>query len=416
MSRCCRRTAAQRGAASSRLPRATACWSASASASASMAWWSAARPSLDASLVTGESLPVPAAPGTQVFAGTLNLGAALTVRATATGAATLLAECVRLIEAAEARRSRFVVLADRVARRYAPAVHLAALLTFLWWFFVAGVPAGEALLIASAVLIITCPCALALAVPVVQVIATGAAVPRRRAAEVADRAGAAGRCRYGCIRQDRYADRADAGAGEGYRISTRRRCASRRRLRRVAAIRWRVRWSPPRDRSPVADGVIEDPGQGLSAGELWLGSPDSAGSPRSRKGSGPELWLARPGMPPVRFVLQETLRADAAATVQRLRELGFDIHLLSGDRTAAVARVAAALGIADWQRRTARRCRRSPRSRRWRVGPQSVDGRRRTERQPLARRGNRIGLAGKRRRHQPDRGGRGVPGQQARRQ
>ncbi len=128
---------------------------------------------LDTSLVTGESLPVNAAPGTAVFAGTLNLGATLTIRATATGAATLLAECVRLIEAAETRRGRFVVLADRVARRYAPAVHLCALLTFLWWFFVAGASLGQALLTASAVLIITCPCALALAVPAVQVIATG---------------------------------------------------------------------------------------------------------------------------------------------------------------------------------------------------------------------------------------------------
>ena len=97
---------------------------------------------LDASLVTGESLPVAAAPGTQVFAGTLNLGEPLTVRATATGNGTLLAECARLIEAAEARRSRFVVLADRVARRYAPAVHVAALLTFLWWYFGAGVSVG----------------------------------------------------------------------------------------------------------------------------------------------------------------------------------------------------------------------------------------------------------------------------------
>src|SRR5271165_2160465 len=127
---------------------------------------------LDTSLVTGESLPVSAEPGAGVYAGTLNLGATLTVRATATGGATLLAECVRLIEAAETRRSRFVVLADRVARRYAPAVHLTALLTFLWWYFAAGVSIGQALLTATAVLIITCPCALALAVPVVQVIAT----------------------------------------------------------------------------------------------------------------------------------------------------------------------------------------------------------------------------------------------------
>ncbi len=129
--------------------------------------------SLDASLVTGESLPVAAEPGAAVFAGSLNLGATLTVRATATGGSTLLAECVRLIEAAETRRGRFVVLTDRVARRYAPTVHVCALGTFLWWFFVAGVPAGQALLTATSVLIITCPCALALAVPAVQVIATG---------------------------------------------------------------------------------------------------------------------------------------------------------------------------------------------------------------------------------------------------
>ncbi|MGE4046247.1 MAG: heavy metal translocating P-type ATPase metal-binding domain-containing protein, partial [Acetobacteraceae bacterium] len=128
--------------------------------------------SLDTSLVTGESMPVAVAAGSRVFAGTLNLGAPLTIRATATGSATLLAECVRLIEAAEARRSRFVVLADRVARRYAPAVHVAALLTFLGWYFGLGASAADALLIASAVLIVTCPCALALAVPAVQVIAT----------------------------------------------------------------------------------------------------------------------------------------------------------------------------------------------------------------------------------------------------
>ena len=64
------------------------------------------------------------------------------------------------------------MLADRVARRYAPAVHLTALATFVWWYFVPGVRRGQALLTASAVLIITCPCALALAVPAVQVIAT----------------------------------------------------------------------------------------------------------------------------------------------------------------------------------------------------------------------------------------------------
>ena len=320
--------------------------------------------SLDASLVTGESRPVTATPGTQVFAGTLNLGAALTVRAVATGTATLLAECVRLIEAAEARRSRFVVLADRVARRYAPAVHLAALLTFLWWFCIAGVPAGEALLIASAVLIITCPCALALAVPVVQVIATSAlfragvllksATALERLADVDtivfDKTGTLTEPVLALVK----APDLDEGA---LRVAASLAASSRHPLARSLVATAGV--------VPAADGVIEHPGQGLSAGETRLGTRAfvsswqgvtrasvSAEDGRDRFGhdgnDGPELWLGRPDCPPVRFRFAETLRDDAAATIHRIRDLGFQIHLLSGDRAVPVERIAAALEIADW--------------------------------------------------------------------
>jgi P-type Cu2+ transporter len=327
--------------------------------------------SLDASLVTGESLPVSAAPGTQVFAGTLNLGAALTVRAIATGSATLLAECVRLIEAAEARRSRFVALADRVARRYAPAVHLAALLTFLWWFFIAGVPAADALLIACAVLIITCPCALALAVPVVQVIATGglfragvllkSATALERLADVDtivfDKTGTLTEPNLELVMG---ADLDDA----ALRVAASLAASSRHPLARslVAAA------------GPVAatEGVVEFPGEGLRADNVWLGSRDFCGidpspqPPPARGGGvaegkrlplplregvggrGPELWLARPNHAPVRFAFEETLREDAAATVSRLRAQRLKIHLLSGDRADSVARVATALGIDNW--------------------------------------------------------------------
>jgi Cu2+-exporting ATPase len=321
--------------------------------------------SLDASLVTGESLPVSAAPRTQVFAGTLNLGAALTVRAVAAGSATLLAECVRLIEAAEARRSRFVVLADRVARRYAPAVHLAALLTFLWWFFVAGVPAGEALLIACAVLIITCPCALALAVPVVQVIATGglfragvllkSATALERLADVDtivfDKTGTLTEPTLALVRHPDLDEAA-------LRVAASLAASSRHPLARalVAAT------------GPVAaaEGVAEFPGEGLRAGHVWLGrNPSWPGSTRPSSADhmcvggrvepghddqeGPELWLARPNCAPVRFAFEETLRVDGAATLGRLRDLRLKILLLSGDRTDSVVRVATSLGIDDWR-------------------------------------------------------------------
>ena len=126
---------------------------------------------LDSSLITGESLPGAVAVGDRVFAGTLNLGAPLTLEVTAIGAATLLAEIARLMELAEQGRAGHVALADRIARLYAPLVHGLGLATFLGWTLLAGAPWQTALLTAVAVLINTCPCALGLAVPAVQVIA-----------------------------------------------------------------------------------------------------------------------------------------------------------------------------------------------------------------------------------------------------
>jgi P-type Cu2+ transporter len=299
---------------------------------------------LDTSLVTGESLPVQAGPGTAVYAGTLNLGATLTVRATATGGSTLLAECVRLIEAAETRRGRFVVLADRVARRYAPAVHLCALLTFVLWFFVIGVPAGQALLTAAAVLIITCPCALALAVPAVQVIATGrlfrggvllkSPTALERLAEVDtvvfDKTGTLTEPLLALAGDP---DPADLREAASLAVSSRHPLA--RSL--VAACGAVV----------PADGVVEHPGQGLSLGAIRLGSREFCGN-ADAVAAGPEMWLARPGRPPVRFGFNECPRADAASVLAQLRGMGLTVRLISGDRTEPVQRIAAELGIQDW--------------------------------------------------------------------
>ncbi len=329
--------------------------------------------SLDASLVTGESLPIVATPGTPVFAGTLNLGAPLTLQVTAAGNSTLLADCVRLIEAAETRRGRFVVLADRVARRYAPAVHLTALATFAWWFFIMGIGATQALLTASAVLIVTCPCALALAVPAVQVIATsrlfraGVLLKSATALErlatvdtvVFDKTGTLTEPLLGLsfvTDQDALLRAASLAA------------TSRHPLARALAAA----------AGPVtpAESVTEQPGQGLSAGDVRLGSavfcgvapspqpswpgltrPSIAAPPphdcprptvEHESNTSPELWLSRPNYAPVRFAFEEILRPDAASVVTQLRRLGLDVHLLSGDKAASVARVAAKLGIDDW--------------------------------------------------------------------
>jgi Cu2+-exporting ATPase len=304
---------------------------------------------LDASLVTGESLPVKAEPGTPVYAGTLNLGATLTVRATATGGSTLLAECVRLIEAAEARRGRFVVLADRIARRYAPAVHICALATFLWWYFIAGAPIGQALLTASAVLIITCPCALALAVPAVQVIATGrlfrhgmllkSPTALERLADV----DTVVFDKTGTLTEPLLALAGAPDAAALAEAASMAACSRHPLARSLVAAAGRV--------APAED-VTEHPGQGLSritpSGEIRLGSRAFCnGSDDAAKG--PELWLSRPGTPAVRFGFDECPRTDALATIRRLRAMGMSLKLLSGDRPAQVERIATALDIEDWR-------------------------------------------------------------------
>src|SRR3954453_11530159 len=129
--------------------------------------------SIDQSLITGETLPVKAGPGTSVYAGTLNLSGALRVRVSAASEGTLLAEIGRLLDNAVQSLRHYVQLADRAARLYAPVVHAAALLTMLGWVAL-GATWHDAIVTAISVLIITCPCALGLAIPAVQTVVSGA--------------------------------------------------------------------------------------------------------------------------------------------------------------------------------------------------------------------------------------------------
>jgi len=307
---------------------------------------------LDASLVTGESLPQAVAPGSPVFAGTLNLGAPLRLTVGAVGASTLLAEIVRLMELAQQGRGRLVLLADRIARRYAPVVHCLALLTFLGWWQGLGLAWQPALMIAVSVLIITCPCALALAVPVVQVVASGRLLRRgillksasalERLAEVdtivCDKTGT-------LTLGQPTADLSRLAESE-QRLAAALAGASRHPLARAL-----VRAVPG---VPVAEGVREHPGAGLSlatpAGEIRLGSRTFVLLLTDKDGDnqGPELWLSQPGQPPRRIGFDDPLRRDAAETLAHLRARGYRLVLLSGDRRASVAAVAGALGLADW--------------------------------------------------------------------
>ena len=308
------------------------------------------RSDVDTSLISGESVPQAIEPGARVFAGTINLSAPLRLSVAAVGERTLLAEIVRMMEVAEQGRARYVALADRVARWYAPVVHLAALSTFLAWYFAIGVVWQEALLNAVAVLIITCPCALALAVPVVQVIGSGrllrqgilikSATALERFATVDtvvfDKTGTLTRGKPELVRDGGWTD-------DDLRLAASLAGASRHPLARALAA------ACPDSR--LADGVVEEPGRGLIAGDIRLGSRRHVGVDDlgGEAAKGPEMWLSAPGRTPVRFAFVDEPRADAARVIETLRRRGLAVELLSGDREPAVRHVAQQAGIAEWR-------------------------------------------------------------------
>lgn len=306
---------------------------------------------VDTSLITGETLPAAVGPGTSVFAGTVNLGAAIRVVVGAVGEATLLAEIVRLMEVAEQRRARFVGIADRVARLYAPVVHVLALAAFLGWTVLGGLDWQPAMMIAVAVLIVTCPCALGLAVPAVQVLASGRLMRRgillKSATALERLAGVdtvvfdkTGTLTLGRPRllPGHAADAAALACAAGLAATSRHPLA-----RALAAA---VPGTTP------AEGVREVPGCGLlldaEDGEVRLGSRRWCGIDHPEDGAGAEMWFVRPGADPIRFAFEDEVRADAAQVMDALRRRGIAVELLSGDREVTVAAVASALGIERW--------------------------------------------------------------------
>ncbi len=309
---------------------------------------------IDEALITGESAPRRIAPGEPVFAGTTNLAQPITIEVTARDSNSLLAEIARLMAAAEQNRGLYVRLADRAARLYAPAVHVLGLTTFIGWMAL-GHAWDEALTAAIAVLIITCPCALALAVPVVQIAAASrlfgkglilkSADGLERMAEVDtvvfDKTGTL------TEGEPKLVNGADIAAND-LAAAASLASASRHPYARAvvaAARRAGILFA-------VAGEVVESAGAGLSRstaeGEERLGSAEWCGVPPVA-GVEAQLWYRPAKGPAIVFRFADRLREDAAAVVGRLKAAGYRVELLSGDRAAAVAPIAADAGISDWK-------------------------------------------------------------------
>ncbi|WP_018182785.1 heavy metal translocating P-type ATPase [Kaistia granuli] len=306
---------------------------------------------LDCSVVTGESMPQPVGAGSELKAGMLNLTGGLTMVATARSENSFLAEMVRLMEVAEGGKARYRQLADRAAQLYSPVIHATALLTFIGWLAMTG-DWHRSIGIAIAVLIITCPCALGLAVPIVQVVAArrlfengimvkdGSAMERMAEIDTVafDKTGTLtlGRLRLeagGAIDPAAAAIAASLAATSNHPVS---RAIAARYGAGAAGLHFTR--------------LAEIPGQGIEAeadGAVYrLGRADWALGAAGRPGEG--TVLSRDGQALAAFAFRDDLRPEAREAVADLRQQGIATLILSGDQPPAVAAVARDLGIGDY--------------------------------------------------------------------
>lgn len=308
---------------------------------------------LDTSLITGETLPRDVSVGSPVFAGTINLDAPLRITVTATRESSLLAEMVRMMERAEQGNARYVRLADKVAHYYTPVVHLLGLVTFLYWLLIAHAPWQDALLIGITVLIITCPCALALAVPVVQVIASGRLFARGILLKSGDALE-----RLAVI--DHVVFDKTGTLTCGTPVLQAQENIPTHSLSLAASIAAASRHPLARALVRAASGVtphpqvIEVQGQGMEAqidehtvrlGKRSFAAPHAADT----QDGALEIWLGGDDVAAQRFTFHDPLRADATTTLHSLQGAHLGISLLSGDRQQAVEEAARACTIQRWK-------------------------------------------------------------------
>ncbi|WP_028004099.1 MULTISPECIES: cation-translocating P-type ATPase [Sinorhizobium] len=306
---------------------------------------------LDRSVVNGESAPITVGTGDLVQAGTLNLTGPLTLETTAAARDSFLAEIIGLMEAAEGGRARYRRIADRAARYYSPAVHLLALLTFIGWMLVEA-DVRHAMLIAVAVLIITCPCALGLAVPVVQVVAAGRLFQggvmvkdgsaMERLAEVDtvlfDKTGTL------TLGQPRLANADEIAPGL---LATAAALAAHSRHPISVALQHAAR-------NALLEGDIREiPGAGIEArtaeGVYRLGSRSFACGESGVASGLPEAILSLDGRELACFRFEDRLRPAARESIAALDKLGLATGILSGDREPVVAEIGRRVGIANWR-------------------------------------------------------------------
>ncbi len=304
--------------------------------------------SVDEALLTGEATPKAKAPGDELVAGSINLDGVMRMRVETTGADTTLGTISRLSERARYARPAYVQLADRVASYIVIAILVVAAVVGTYWAFAAP---DRAFVITLSVLVVTCPCALALATPAAFA-AAGTRLAQLRllvtngnAIEVLARTRRILFDKTGTVTRGSPAidsvEIIDKGYGE-------------REVRQIAAALETVSTHPiarafvlpQNDRVATEQQVAVGRGvAGTIAGQEWrLGRAEYVGADTDASG----IYLGVEGQVVARFSVTDQLREDSAETVERLGELGLAAGLVSGDSAAAVEQTATRLGIADY--------------------------------------------------------------------
>ena len=312
---------------------------------------------VDRSIVTGETGEIPVREGQTLEAGTVNLSGILEIEAISDARTSFISEVMEMMKAAETSKGRYRRIADRMAAIYAPAVHLLALVTLLAWL-VFGADFKDALVAAIAVLIITCPCALGLAVPVTHVVAAN----RLFAAGIMMRDGSALERlsevetvffdKTGTLTDEALRLKTEVALGE--KASAALHTLAQQSLHPVART---VATALTEQATAELVNFTEVPGMGVEA--LWNDKRVRFG--RTEWVSELSSTAFAPEAPSTAFAIEggEDLALDFAsdlkpgtrAAVKELLSQGLDATILSGDRESQVATVARSLGIANWRSR-----------------------------------------------------------------
>jgi Cu+-exporting ATPase len=295
---------------------------------------------VDESLLTGESLPVDKLPGAAVFAGTFNRSGSFRYRATQVGRGTVLQRMVELVKEAQGSRAPVARLADVVSGYFTVGVLIAALITFAVWLMLG--PFATAMVNAVAVLIVACPCALGLATPTAIMVGTG----RGAARGILIKSGEALEMAHGvrCIVLDKTGT-VTQGKPRVVRIAPAPGFTEDELLRLAAS-------AERPSEHPIGRAVVEAAtARGLAIEEATGFAAEAGSGVRARVG-GREVVVGRPGVTVTvdgaaagAIEVADAIKPEAAEAVRRLRALGLEVWMLTGDRRDVAEAIAREAGI-----------------------------------------------------------------------